>query len=253
MLRITLSPDPEGQELLFEILTKFCESKLVGRIISTKLFIDLEHQFPTSALGRRYPPYATYKSPLAYGFFYGWRDFDSPSEEFPLQSGLTAEQNKIDNLYVETEDKARIRLHKRASRSHFHHISLLPAGLQGLLKAIQIVRDFSADNHSTQLALPPIFRKSKLTNFSISVTIIWDSWIKFVEGKTEKEILRALDWDGELGEILDKEGNYIFIDSRETKVEFWSCVFHDDLHYEKLEAFIKQTWGDKFQIEYDFE
>ncbi|MFW9824065.1 MAG: hypothetical protein ACFFE4_14060 [Candidatus Thorarchaeota archaeon] len=216
------APCIDDKDLLVDILLKFCQSDIVARVLGTWFVIWIEKK---SIL---------YTSPLASGYYHQfWSgkyvvdniDFG----KFPFQSAQEAKNNKTNNIHIEPGEQAKIRLNDYCVVLEMNKVNLLPAGLKGVEKAIEII------NHT--------YNKENSVKFRLQAHIIWNVWLEFIKGKTEKEIIEAAGTE----EFIDTEGSLIEINTTSEGVIF-ETWFGTKQHYAVIEGFIKETWGGEFEM-----
>lgn len=238
-----LTPRPDSNEELLDILIKLCNSNFIGRILGIGATIHIDLKLSCKKL---YLPVINLSTPLAYGYYY-YYDFDyeclsykhNDYRKFPIQTDESAKENKTFNLHIEPEDKADVRLKSCSKNPKYRSIFLIPSGLNGIHKIISLFNHGFVDNEQ---------HIGHVVEFAIEVCVLFDLWIKLVESKTEQEILKSIGADKEnLGCIeswLNIEDNRIFINSIDKTVEFGQ-----GFPKKELEIFIRKTWGDKFKTE----
>jgi len=225
----TLIPRPDSNEELLEIIVKFCDSSLVSRILGIEggIHIELEPYFKKS-----YLPVISFSTPLAYGYYYFYDKYYNfkPStqndflnflkqkrkdfQNFPVQTGVSAKENKTLGLCIEPEDKADIRLKKCSPNPKYRSVYLLPSGLNGIKRVSSFIKDGFFDNGIYIGSVP---------EFTISVYSLGNEWINEVETKLEKEILDSLRIDeGPIERCLDNEHNKILVNTWDYYVELGS-------------------------------
>ncbi|MFX1457760.1 MAG: hypothetical protein ACFFDB_20520 [Promethearchaeota archaeon] len=219
-----LTPCIDDKDLLVDILSKFCHSNIVARILGTWFVIWIKEKS------------VIYTSPLASGYYHQFwsgkyviKDIDF--ERFSFQAPQKAKENKTTNIRIESEDSAEIRLDDYCIVEKRAPINLLPAGLNGVEKAIDII------NHT--------YNKEDSFKFRLQTHSIWNVWLEFIKDKTEKEIIEAIGTE----DFIDTEGSLIEINTTSEGIIF-ETWFGTKQHNAVIEGFIKENWGEQFEMKH---
>ncbi|MFW9972982.1 MAG: hypothetical protein ACFFDF_22545, partial [Candidatus Odinarchaeota archaeon] len=153
-------PNPESIDVLLDMIFLICKSPATLAIC--RIFVELFLDNQTIAL----------ISPFAEG--YGFRSDNI------LQIGKEAAENKVAGLYYETEEKLKNRI---KPPPHYHPYYILPIGLNGIEKAIQLIKNIQNAKYED---LPEILRNKKFKSFRFYIWAIWSLEAEFAYHEIEE-------------------------------------------------------------------
>ncbi|KKM18833.1 hypothetical protein LCGC14_1661700 [marine sediment metagenome] len=175
-----LTPPIESIELLLDILLELLKSDLIVNIGIIELTLDFGAD----------SPYTTYKSPEVLDkYFFDVLDYDL--NLYDLLQGSEAEENRLNELYIERKEKTEVRTRKNQEEldkkyPQKYKSFILPPGVKGVMQAIRIIQDLNLGS---------------VKFGSIYVDIIWKTWIHYYNSTPKERIIFDLIRDDE--EVLE--------------------------------------------------
>lgn len=175
-----LTPPIESIKLSINIILELLKSDLIVNIGKIELIFDFGED----------SSYTTYKSPdVLDKYFLDVLDYDL--DLYDIYQGPKAEENRLNELYVERKEKteARTRKHQEELDKKYpqkYKSFILPPGIQGVMQAIKIIQELNIGS---------------VRFGSMYIDIIWKTWIHYYNSTPKERIIFDLIRDDE--EVLE--------------------------------------------------
>jgi len=175
-----LAPPIESIELLADIMLNLLQSDLIINIGK----IDLTLNYGENS------PYTSYKSPnVVDKYFLDVLDYDL--DQYDLHQGAKAEENKINELYIEKKEIAEVRIREHQAKLDHkfpqkYKNLLLPSGIVGVKEALKIIKNLNlgTENRSIEFIM-------------MHADIIWKTWVGYFNITSKERIIYDLIRDDE--------------------------------------------------------
>ena len=247
-----LAPNPENIDLLRLMFYKFIYSDLIAAILQ----IEADFYFKDESSINLY-------SPKAIGYFL-LEEKAVDVQDYLFNTGQEARINKIHNVFIEKKDLTLKRLEGRKDR-------LLPSGLEGIEKIFSLIDSLINNDDSN---LPESLKDKTLESFRLSTGVVWQSWINYMKKNSDDQVINYMLYKEEfIGEdvfynedfeyknvykkkdfnqlwSLWSNGNHLSINSSDLTIRFGETYDYRDLI--RFEQFLKDNFGQKYYIEYEY-
>jgi len=247
-----LAPNPENIEVLRLMFYKFIYSDLVAAILQIKADFYFKDESSIS-----------FYSPKAIGYFL-LEEKTVDVKNYLFNTGQEARINKIHNVFIEKKDLTLQRLEGRKDR-------LLPSGLEGIETIFSLIDSLMNSDDSI---LPESLKDKTLDSFHLSTGVVWQSWVNYMKKNSDDQVIKYMLYneefiseddfynvDFEYNNMYKKEdfkqlwslwsnSNHLSIDSHNLTVSFGEAYDYRD--FNRFEQFLKDNFGQKFYIEYEY-
>ena len=249
----SLTPPIESIELLADIMLNLLQSDLIINIGKIELTLNYGE---TS-------PYTSYKSPNVIDkYFLDVLDYDL--DQYDLHQGVKAEENKVNELYIEKKEIAEVRLREHQAKLDLkfpqkYKNLLLPSGIDGVKEALKIIENLNLGTEDCSIDFIMMY-----------ADIIWKTWIGYFNTTSKERIIYDLIRDDE--EVIHSiEG--LDLNIRKKALNAFSHIgfeFHGGLgfssdlnlgkkyryithkHYDEILSFLKIKFKKQFEMEFTY-
>ncbi len=163
-------------------------------------------------------------------------DYFSP--KYVFHSGKNAEKEKLEGLYIEPERIAQDRFRREVY--HERYVFLIPPGLRGARRAVQILRSYYSRNYHN---IPYFLKNVVISSFTLSAGVIWKAWTLYQYDSNQNSPVLI----GEIDDIR-AESSEMSINLGRICAGGHQARENGGKHYVDIQKVLNENWPELYEV-----